>query len=222
MGHFIDRLLASASGPLVYLLVFLVPALEASLFVGFVLPGETAVLLGGVLASRRQVSLTGVLAVAIAGAIIGDSIGYVVGRRFGAPLRWSRLGDIVGERRWQAAEDFLRRRGGPSVFLGRWTALLRALVPAAAGMAKLPYRTFAIWNVAGGVLWATAIVLAGYAAGDAYKRLERYLGRGALALLAVIVIGLVVRHFVARRRHAAKTDTHSAREPRPDQGGQPT
>jgi membrane-associated protein len=209
VGSFIDNLLTTASGPVVYLLVFLVPALEASVFVGFVLPGETAVLLGGVLAYEHRVSLTGILIVAIAGAVIGDSIGYFVGRRFGAPLQQSRLGRIVGKKRWQASEDFLRRRGGPSVFLGRWTALLRALVPAAAGMAKLPYRTFLIWNVAGGVAWATAIVFAGYAAGNAYRRLEHYLGPGAFVILAVIVIGLVVRHFVLERRHPTESDTDS-------------
>ncbi len=200
MGNFIGNLLATAPGPLIYLLVFLVPALEASVFVGFVLPGETAVLLGGVLAFQHRVGLAGVLIAAIGGAIIGDSIGYLVGRKLGQPLQRSRLGRIVGERRWQATEDFLRRRGGPSVFLGRWTALLRALVPAAAGMAKLPYRTFAVWNVAGGVLWATAIAIAGYAAGNAYQRLEHYLGRGAVLLLALIVVAFVARHVIVERR----------------------
>lgn len=203
MGSFLHHVISTASGPVVYLLVFLVPAVEASLFVGFVLPGETAVVLGGVLASQHHVSLTGVLVAAIAGAIIGDSVGYVIGRRYGKALQTSRLGRIVGSKRWQASEDFLRRRGGPSVFLGRWTALLRALVPAAAGMARLPYRTFIVWNIAGGVLWASAIVLAGYLAGNAYKRLEQYLGRGALVILAVIVIGFVIRHFVVKRRERA-------------------
>lgn len=204
MGSFLHHIIATASGGVVYLLVFLVPALEASIFVGFVLPGETAVLLGGVLASQHHVSLTGVLAAAIAGAVIGDSIGYFVGRRYGEALQRSRLGRIVGERRWAASEDFLRRRGGPSVLLGRWTALLRALVPAAAGMAKLPYRTFVVWNVVGGVLWATVIVFAGYLAGNAYKSLEHYLGQGAFVVLTVIVIGFVVRHFVVRRRERAE------------------
>lgn len=210
MGNFLHHLISTASGPVVYLLVFLVPAVEASIFVGFVLPGETAVILGGVLASQHHVSLTGILTAAIAGAIIGDSIGYLVGRRYGKTLQKSRLGRIVGDQRWQASEDFLRRRGGPSVFLGRWTALLRALVPAAAGMAKLPYRTFIAWNVAGGVLWASVVVLAGYLAGNAYKRLEQYLGRGALVILAVIVIGFLVRHFLVKRRERAKTsaETH--------------
>ena len=206
MSHFIDQLLSSAPPALVYLLVFLVPALEASVFVGFVLPGETAVLLGGAIASQSRVQLTGVMAAAILGAVIGDTIGYLIGRRFGGPLQQSRLGRVVGARRWQAAERFLRRRGGPSVFLGRWTALLRALVPAAAGMAKLPYRTFAVWNIAGGILWATAISIAGFLAGNAYHRLEKYLGDGALVLLTLIIIVLVVHHMLRERRHRGAAD----------------
>ncbi|MGN6171634.1 MAG: DedA family protein [Streptosporangiaceae bacterium] len=201
MSHVIDQLLTNAPPALIYLLVFLIPALEASVFVGFVLPGETAVLLGGAIASQSRVHLSGVIAAAILGAVIGDTVGYLIGRRFGGPLQESRLGRVVGERRWRSAEDFLRRRGGPSVFLGRWTALLRALVPAAAGMAKLPYHTFAIWNISGGLLWATAISIAGFLAGNAYHRLEKYIGDGALALLAVIIAVLVVRHVLRERRN---------------------
>ncbi len=200
MAHFIDSLLTSVSGPVAYFLVFLVPALEASVFVGFVLPGETVVLLGGVLVAQHRASLIGMIAAAVAGAISGDSVGYFVGRRFGEPLQQSRLGRIVGERRWRAAEDFLRRRGGPAVLLGRWTALLRALIPAAAGMAGLRYRTFLIWNVTGGALWAIAVVIAGYLAGNAYHRLEHYLGSGAFVLLAIIVVGFVARHYWTKRR----------------------
>jgi membrane protein DedA with SNARE-associated domain len=200
MSGFIDNLLTSVSGPVAYLLVFLLPALEASVFVGFVLPGETAVLLGGVLAAQHRVSLTLMIVAAVSGAVIGDSIGYFVGRRLGRPLQQSRLGRVVGDRRWQAAEDFLQRRGGPAVLLGRWTALLRALVPAAAGMARMPYRTFLVWNVVGGALWASTVVVAGYLAGNAYHRIEQYFGRGALVVLALIVIGMVVRHVVTQRR----------------------
>jgi undecaprenyl-diphosphatase len=206
VSHVIDQLLTSAPPALVYLLVFLVPALEASLFVGFVLPGETAVLLGGAIASQSRVHVSGVLAAAILGAVVGDTVGYLIGRRFGGPLQESRLGRIVGARRWESAEDFLRRRGGLSVFLGRWTALLRALVPAAAGMAELPYRTFVVWNVSGGVLWAGAMTIAGFLAGNAYHRLEKYIGDGALALLILVVVALVVRHLIReRRRNRAAT-----------------
>ena len=186
-----------------YAVVFALPFLEASIFLGFVFPGETALVLGGVLASQGRLSLPLVIACAIVGAITGDAVGYAVGRRFGPALQRSRLGQIVGAPRWNATEEFLRRRGGPAVLLGRFTALLRALVPSAAGMARLPYRTFFVWNAIGGIIWATTFVVAGYLAGESYRRIEQYLGRGALALTALVVALLVVVHFVRKRRASA-------------------
>jgi membrane-associated protein len=200
---FIEGVLTGVPTSVVYLLVFGLPFLEASVFLGFVFPGETALVLGGVLASRGRVDVVAVIALAIVGAITGDAVGYAVGRRFGPALQKTRLGQIVGDTRWKASEDFLRRRGGPAVFVGRFTALLRALVPSAAGMAKLPYRTFAMWNAAGGCVWATGFVLAGYLAGESYKKVEKYLGRGALVITAVVVLGLIATHFVRKRRATA-------------------
>ena len=95
------------------------------------------------------------------GAVLGDAVGYGVGRRYGGAVQRSRLGRVVGPARWAAAEAFLLRRGGPAVFLGRFTALLRALVPSAAGMSRLPLRTFVLWNAAGGLVWANGACSAG-------------------------------------------------------------
>lgn len=200
MAGFLEGVLTDVPTWVIYLAVFGFPFLEASIFLGFVFPGETALVLGGVLASQGRVSLGGVIALAIAGAITGDAVGYGIGRRFGPGLQSSRLGQLVGDHRWRASETFLRRRGGPAVFIGRFTALLRALVPSAAGMAKLPYRTFAIWNALGGSAWAAGFVLAGYLAGESYKKVESYLGRGALVLTALIVVVAIVVHAVRRRR----------------------
>lgn len=194
-----------------YLAVFLLPFLEASVFLGFVFPGETALVLGGVLASQGRLQLWPVLVLAVVGAISGDAIGYGIGRRFGPGLQRSRLGRLVGERRWQVTEEFLRRRGGPAVFLGRFTALLRAMVPSAAGMARLPYRTFALWNAVGGTTWSVSFVLAGYLAGASYRTVERYLGRGALALTAAVVVLLLGVHLVRRRRERVTTSGSSGR-----------
>lgn len=203
----LEDVLTSVPTWVVYLAVFAFPFLEASVFLGFVFPGETALVLGGVLASQGRLSLVPVIALAIVGAITGDAVGYAVGRRFGPGLQSSRLGQIVGDRRWQASEAFLQRRGGPAVFLGRFTALLRALVPSAAGMARLPYKTFAVWNAVGGSVWATAFVLAGYLAGESYKQVEGYLGRGALVLTGLILLLLVALHF-RRRATASEASTH--------------
>jgi undecaprenyl-diphosphatase len=197
---FVENVLTDVPTWAVYLAVFALPFLEASVFLGFVFPGETALVLGGVLASQGRVNVVGVVVVAVVGAISGDAVGYFVGRRFGPGLQSSRLGQLVGDKRWQASEQFLNRRGGPAVFVGRFTALLRALVPSAAGMAKLPYKTFAIWNALGGTAWATGFVLAGYLAGESYRKVESYLGRGALALTALVVLALIAVHVVRKRR----------------------
>ena len=209
MTGFVEGVLTSIPTWAVYLAIFGLPFLEASLFLGFVFPGETALVLGGVLASQGRLSVVVVIALAIVGAITGDAIGYAIGRRFGPGLQSSRLGQLIGEHRWRASEKFLHRRGGPAVFLGRFTALLRALVPSAAGMAKLPYRTFAIWNALGGSAWAAGFVIAGYLAGKSYKKVEGYLGRGALVLTAIVVLSFVVVHVVRRRRaNANGSSTH--------------
>lgn len=196
MSGLIESALTGVPAWVVYGAVFALPFLEASVFLGFVIPGETALVFGGVLAGRGQVGLVPVLALAILGAVLGDAVGYGVGRRFGPGLQASRLGQKVGERRWRTTEEFLQRRGGPAVLLGRFTALLRALVPSAAGMARLPYRTFALWNAVGGSLWAGACVLGGYALGDA---IGSYLTSGGYVLVAVVLLVVVV-HLVRSRR----------------------
>src|SRR5689334_9788338 len=107
MAGFVEGVLTSVPTWVVYLAVFGLPFLEASLFLGFVFPGETALVLGGVLASQGRVSLALVIVVAIVGAVTGDAIGYAIGRRFGPGLQASRLGQVVGDKRWQASETFL-------------------------------------------------------------------------------------------------------------------
>ena len=195
----VENVLTSVPTWVTYLAVFLLPFLEASVFLGFVIPGETALVIGGVLAAQGRVQLLPLIALAIAGAILGDAVGYAVGRRFGPALQQSRLGQVVGDPRWRSTEEFLLRRGGPAVFLGRFTALLRALVPSAAGMAGLHFKTFALWNAVGGTIWATVFVLVGYGAGASYKKVEQYLGRGALVLTVVVLAALVGAHFLRRR-----------------------
>jgi undecaprenyl-diphosphatase len=174
-------------GSLALAIVFAVPALEASAFVGFVFPGEIATVLGGVLASQSRVSLAGVLAAATAGAIVGDSIGYSVGRRWGGGMLHGSVGRLVHRRHLDRAEAYLAARGGKAVFLGRFTAALRVLIPGLAGMSRMRYSTFAIYNVAGAVVWATVTVLTGYIAGASWRRAEQVASRVGLAALAAVL-----------------------------------
>jgi undecaprenyl-diphosphatase len=130
------------------------------------------------------------LLAACAGAVIGDSIGYEVGRHFGSRLRTGRLGRRIGEKRWDRAHEYVRRRGGRAVFFGRFVGVLRALVPAIAGSAGIPYGRFLVFNAAGGVIWATAFVLLGYAAGSSYQIAERWAGRATAVLAGLVILGL--------------------------------
>lgn len=186
-----DRILG-LHGWLAIAAVFLLPALESSAFVGFVFPGEIAVLVGGVLAYQHKVSLPVGLAAAIGGAIVGDTIGYEIGKRWGRRMLHGTVGRVVRHEHLDRAEHYLAERGGKAVFFGRFTAALRVLIPGLAGMSGLRYRTFLAYNATGGALWATGFVLAGYVAGGSWRRVERYAGRASLILLVLVGVAAAV------------------------------
>lgn len=181
-------------------LVFLLPAIEASAFVGVVVPGEIGVILGGVLANQHRLPLAAVLVAGIAGAVIGDSVGYLVGRRYGRRLLLRLPRRFVKPEHIDRTNETIGRLGGRAVFVGRFTTALRALVPGLAGMAGMRYRTFLPWNVLGGAIWATAFVLLGYLAGSQYQRIEHYANYAGLGVLAAVIAVLVIRHRRSRRR----------------------
>lgn len=179
--------------------IFALPLLEASTLVGLIVPGELALIVGGVLVHFGKLPLWAALGAGIAGAVIGDSLGYAVGRRYGERIRRSWLGRVIGRERWRRADRHLRKKGVFDVVIARIPPVLRTLVPGAAGMAKMPYGKFLAANVVGGVVWATASVLVGILAGREWRTIEkaeRWIGLAGLALL----IGLVVFLWVKRRR----------------------
>jgi membrane-associated protein len=193
VSHLLDGLL-HVPPVVAYLLIGLLVFGEAAIFIGFVLPGETAVVLGGVLASRQQISLSVLLVLVVLAAIVGDSVGYEVGRHFGdRVLAWRPLRRHSG--RLDGARGFLRRRGASAVFLGRWTAFLRAVMPGLAGVSGMPYRRFLVFNALGGLAWGVTFCLVGYLAGSSYAVVEQRIGQGAAVVtVLVVVVGLAVWH----------------------------
>lgn len=175
-----------------FILLILFAFLEAAAFVGFVLPGETSLLIGGVLAHSHVWSFWLFLICAIIGAIAGDSVGYEVGKHFGARIKVNRLGRLVGEKRWRIAEHIFSKYHGGAIFFGRAQALLRALIPAMAGMHNVPYRTFLKWNAAGGIVFSTIIVSLGYQFANSLTALEKYLKYWAIGFLTLVVILVVI------------------------------
>jgi membrane-associated protein len=205
----LDNILG-APGWVVYVVVGMVVFAEDALFVGFVIPGETVAILGGVAASRGHASVVVVAIVVVAAAIVGDSVGYEIGKHWGARLLDLRA-FAKHRRRLQDAQDLLARRGGIAVFLGRWVAFFRAVMPALAGTAKMPYRTFLPFNAAGGIVWGTVVVLVGYLAAHSYAQVERTIGRDAALVALVVVLALVAVWQVRRRRAAAEPTEPGAR-----------
>lgn len=202
MSALIDQLL-SVPGWAVLLIVGAVVFSEDALFVGFVLPGETAAVLGGVAAKLGHVPLWGVVVVVIAAAILGDTVGYEIGRHFGTRVLQLRILQ-KRRKRLDEAQDFLRRRGGTAVFLGRWVAFFRAVMPALAGTSRMRYRTFLAYNAAGGACWGATVVLLGYAAGASYATVEKSFGEGsALVVLVVVLVALVVWRIRKHRSEGA-------------------
>ena len=199
VSHLLDGILGLHPALILTVAALLVFA-EDAIFVGFVIPGETAAVLAGVGAGIGHVPLPIAIVVVVLAAIVGDSVGYEVGRLFFGPrVLTSRLLAPHRERVLRA-QDFLRRRGGLAVFLGRFTAFFRAMMPALAGAAEMPYRRFLFWNAFGGVVWGTGFVLLGYVAGASYHQVEKQVGRGLAVGLAVVVVSLVVVWRVRRAR----------------------
>jgi membrane-associated protein len=203
------RSIGDAVGSWLYLIAGGLAFAEAAILVGMVLPGETALLVAGVFCNPRygNLNLAVMIVIAVVCAISGDSVGYEFGRTYGSALRRSRLGRWVGERRWAAVDAFIHRHGGKAIFLGRLTALMRALMPSMAGMSGMRYRTFLLWNAMGGLIWAPGCVLLGYAFASALDVVGETLTWAPLAILAVVIAVAVFLHV---RRHRIEEDEGEA------------
>ena len=183
---------------MVYVVVALLVFAEAAIFFGFIFPGETAVILGGVVASSGRVNVVLLGAIVVVAAIVGDSVGYAVGRNWGERVLRFKL---LEERRGgiDKALGMLRRRGAMAVFIGRFTAFLRAVVPGLAGLSRMPYRTFLAANALGGLVWGILYTLLGYLLGSAYHKAEKVAGWASTGLLLVVLLVAVVL-FIRNRR----------------------
>lgn len=194
---------ADLTGWVAYLVIAALVFGETAVFVGFVLPGEIAAVLGGVLASRGHVSLPLVIVIVVAAAVIGPFVGYEIGKRMGDRLFRSRpLRRVRGG--VDRTKAVLSRRGGTAVLVGRFVAILRALMPAAAGAAQVSFRTFALYNVIGGLIWGVGYVVLGYLAGSAYAAVERAVGTGLAIAIAVIVVAAIAVWLYRRHRSAVR------------------
>jgi len=173
---------------------------ERSILLGLFVPGDVILALGGVYAARHDLHLWAVIAIGTAAAICGESIGYWLGRRYGRRLlaRIPLLRRLEG--RLDGAQDFFGRHGGKTVAIGRYATAAGAFVPFVAGMSRMDYRRFLLFDVPAVIVWAVGITLFGYYFGEHISFIDKALSRFGLIVLCVAAVGLGGYLIYKRRR----------------------
>jgi membrane protein DedA with SNARE-associated domain/membrane-associated phospholipid phosphatase len=197
--------IGQALGPWTYLLVGVLAFLETGAFIGLIAPGETTVIVGGVVAGQGEISLFVLIAITWACAVAGDVVSYMLGRRLGRA--WLvRHGPRVKitEDRLRQVEGFFERRGGVTILIGRFIGFVRALAPFIAGASKMPMRKFLPYDVLGAGAWAATFCTLGYVFWQSFDRLTQYVSRGLFAFGTVVVVIVALVGLVQLRRDAAK------------------
>ena len=196
--------LAATLGGWTYLLVAGLAFLETGAFVGLIAPGETAVVLGGVVAAQGEISLVAILLTAWAASLAGDVASFALGRRLGRPFL-HRHGPRMklSSARIERVEGFYDRHGGKAILVGRFVGIIRAVSPFIAGASGLRMRAFLPYSVIGTAAWASAFTLAGYLFHRSFEQAAGFLSRGALVLAVLAAIGVLTAHQLGRRRTRA-------------------
>jgi membrane protein DedA with SNARE-associated domain len=211
----IEHLIVAAGYPLLFLVVMG----ESS---GVPVPGETALITGGVLASQGKLQIEFVIAIAAAAAIVGDNIGYVIGRKGG---RWilERPGRFERQRNEviTLGEPFFAKHGPKAVFFGRFVLGLRVWASWLAGATHMHWRSFVLWNALGGICWATAIGLIAYFLGHSAGNAIESFGLYGLAAVLFAIVSTFVAHRRHRRRVQAGGDLQSAARRQPGEKSAP-
>jgi membrane protein DedA with SNARE-associated domain len=190
--------LIDISQSLGYPVLFLLVMVES---MGVPVPGETSIILAGLAANQGRLSIVLVIVVASAAAIVGDNIGFEIGRRGGRNLLERPGGRFGGQRRrvLELGDPFFEKHGSKAVFFGRWVTGLRFWAAWLAGASEMRRSTFILWNAAGGIGWATSVGLAAYFGGKAVENIVSTVG--LYGAIAVVVVGLGLLYAHRRRSH---------------------
>ncbi len=156
---------------------------------GLIVPGESVVVIAGLLASQGTLELGDCLLVIALGAVLGDSVGYSFGKAIGRGYfeKHRRL-LLLKEKHIRKVDGYFQRHGGKTVFFGRFVGLLRAMAPFVAGMSRMPYRSFAFYNITGGVLWSVTFTLLGYFFGQSWQLIEKWSGKAGVFILFLLIV----------------------------------
>lgn len=173
--------------------IFAIIFVESGLLVGFFLPGDTLLFSAGVFASQGYFPLYLLILIVALGAVLGDSVGYISGHRFGKKLFEKEDGLFFNKNKILQAEIFYKKYGPVSIVLSRFIPVVRTFVPVIAGVASMEYKKFLIYNIIGGLLWATIVPILGYYLGSKISNPDKYLLPIMLAVVVVSFMPIIFR-----------------------------
>jgi undecaprenyl-diphosphatase len=194
--------IANGLGEWAYVLVAVMASAETAAFIGFIAPGEFTIILGGVLAGQGTLSIQLLIGIAWVSCVLGDAVGFYLGGRLGRDFILKHGPKVrLKAETFAKVEEFFRRHGGKTVFIGRWLGLIRPLMPFTAGASGMTYRRFLPYDVLGAGLWATTWCLLGYIFWQSYQSLAANAGRGTLAFAVLLAIFVGGYQAIKRLRH---------------------
>ena len=186
--------------------------LETSVLIGLIVPGDTVVLFSSTGVTTIVEFIFTVFAV-VAGALLGSSFGFWIGRIFGPKLRGSWLGIRIGEDRWRKADRFVKKRGGIAVFISRFLPFFHSVVPRTAGRSIMRYRTFMSWLAPASIIWAFLYVSIGSGAAETYRGLKDSLDQAGWIFIGIVAVSLVllfvIKQILHRFAHSDEEDEGS-------------
>jgi membrane-associated protein len=186
-----------------YLGIFITLFLESGIIFGFFLPGDSLLFTAGLLASQHYLNLVALILVSIAAAILGNSAGYYTGRRFGRSMFSKPKSFWFSPKRIDEAHRFFEKQGPQSLILARFIPAVRTFIPIAAGIGSMRYRTFLLFNAAGGILWGLVLPVLGYEIGKRVPSIDKYLLPMIFLIIILSAVPAVWHHYRYSKRRGA-------------------
>ncbi len=189
------------------LLVCTIIFTETGLFVGFFLPGDSLLVTAGIFAAAGHLSLTNLLVFGSVCAVIGDQVGYIIGRKAGQALYNREESFFFRKKHLDRAHEFYEKYGGKTIVLARFIPVVRTFAPAVAGAATMNYRRFVSYNVFGGILWVCSMVLIGFCLGSAIPNVDRHIHLIIIVVVLLSIMPALIEWYRQRGRSAAPVIT---------------
>ena len=202
------ELIRSGGAPLICGIVFI----ETGFFVGFFLPGDSLLITAGILAAGGFLPLRWLLLPVMLCAIVGDQIGYWIGRSAGAALYKRQDSFFFRRSHLQRAHDFYEKYGGRAVILARFVPIVRTFCPPVAGAARMPYGRYVMFDIFGGIFWVGAMILGGYSLGRSVPNIGKYIHYVIAVVAVVSILPAVIGVLKSRKAPPSATSANSARD----------